>query len=140
MVDYSVEFERRYNRISQFKMELLDAVLAFKLLDTVGINVKGKQLVLIACPGLTFDNMKAALKRIFGDNTPQRDAGELQVSGDAADAAYYTQFAGRRESRSNQQCQTAVQGTNLLDRYGRRTTLCSLPKHISLGKGLLPQK
>lgn len=52
---------------------------------------------------------------------PQRGAGELQVSGDAADTAYYTKFGGRRESRSNQQRQTAVQGTNPLDRYGRRT-------------------
>lgn len=66
-----------------------------------------------------FDNMKAALKRIFGD-TPQGGAGALRVSGDA-DAAYYTKFTGRRESRSNLQHQAAVQGTNPLDRYGRRT-------------------
>ena len=121
MVDYIVEFERRYNRIRQFKMELLDAVLAFKLLDTAGLHIKDKQLALTACPSLTFDNMKAALKRIFGDTTPQGSAGALQVSGDATEAAYYTKFTGRRESRSNLQHQAAVQGTNPLDRYGRRT-------------------
>lgn len=83
----SPAFEHRYNRINQFKMELPDAVLAFKLLDTAGLNVKDKELALIACPSLMFDNMKAALKRISGDNMPQRGAGKLQVSGDAADAS-----------------------------------------------------
>lgn len=65
--------------------------------------------------------MKSALKRIFGDNLPQRGAGELRVSGDAADSAYYTRFTGKKESRSSLQNQTAVQGTNPIDRYGRRT-------------------
>ena len=72
MVDYIVEFERRYNRIRQFKMELPDAVLAFKLLDTLGL--KDKQLALTACASLTFDNMKSALKTIFGDIWPQGGA------------------------------------------------------------------
>ena len=47
-------------------MELQDAVLALKLLDTARLNVKDRQLVLTACPSLTFDNM-AALNRIFGN-------------------------------------------------------------------------
>lgn len=106
-------------------------MLAFKLLDTTGLNVKDKELALTACPSLTFDNMKAALKRISGDNMPQRGAGKLQVSGDAADAAYYTRFTSRRKSRSNSQNQTAVQSTNTLGRYGRRTrcTVCQSIYH-----------
>lgn len=43
------------------------------------------RLALAACPSLKSDNMEAALKRIFGNNMSQRGAGELQVSGDAAD-------------------------------------------------------
>lgn len=101
MVDYIVEFEQRYNRIHQFKMELLDVVLAFKLLDTAGLNVKDKQLALTACPSLLFDNMKAALKKTFGDVMPQRGGNGPRLSRDATDAAYYTKFTGRRESRSN---------------------------------------
>ena len=50
-----------------------------------------------------------------------RGTDALQVSRDATDAAYYTKFNGRRESRSNMQHQKAVQGTYPLDRYGRRT-------------------
>lgn len=89
--------------------------------NTAGLNVKDKQLALTACPSLTFNNMKAALKTIFGETTPQRGADALQVSGDTTDATYYTNFTSRRESRSNLQHQTAVQGANPLDRYGRRT-------------------
>ncbi len=116
MQDYIVEFERRYNRMRKFQMELPDAVLAFKLLDTAGLNVKDKQLALTACAALTFQNMKSALKRIFGDVSPQDGGGEpLRDS----DSAYYTHFTGKRESKLN--TQTPVQGTNPLDRYGRRS-------------------
>lgn len=69
MVDYIVEFERRYNRIVAFKMELPDTVLAFKLLDTAGLNIKDKQLALTACPKVSFADIISALKRIFGDVT-----------------------------------------------------------------------
>ena len=120
MADYIVEFERRYNRMGKFQMELPDAVLAFKLLDTARLNVKDRQLALTACPTLSFANMKSALKRIFGDSSPQRGAGELQVSGDG-DSAYYTRFTRKRESNVRSHMQTAVQGTNPLDRYGRRS-------------------
>ena len=43
--------------------------------------------------------------------------------------------SGRRESRSNLQHQTAVQGTNPLDRYGRRTrcTVCQSIYHWAKG-------
>ncbi|XP_034552315.1 uncharacterized protein LOC117821880 isoform X2 [Notolabrus celidotus] len=118
MADYIVEFERRYNRLSKFNMQLPDAVLAFKLLDTAGLSVKDKQLALTACADLSFDYMKSALKRIFGDNAPQEGASEQRMSGDA-DSAYYTRFTGKRESKQSQQ--GTVQGTNPLDRYGRRT-------------------
>jgi hypothetical protein len=96
MVDYIIEFEHRYNKLCKFKMELTDAVLAFKLLHTAGLNVKDKQLALTACPSVSFVDME--------------------------DAAYYTRYTGRRENRSNlQPLQTVFQGTNPLDKHGRRT-------------------
>ncbi len=61
MVEYIVEFKRRYNRLLKFKMKLQDAVLAFKLLDTAGLTVKDKQLALTACPSVSFTDMKSAL-------------------------------------------------------------------------------
>ena len=50
-------------------MELPDAVLAFKLLDTACVEVKDRELALTTCTDLTFALMKSALKRIFGGKT-----------------------------------------------------------------------
>lgn len=47
-VDYIVGLERRYNRLLKFKIELLDAVLDLKLLDTASLIVEEKQLALTA--------------------------------------------------------------------------------------------
>ena len=100
MVDYIIEFEHRYNKLCKFKMELTDAVLAFKLLHTAGLNVKDKQLALTACPSVSF----------------------VDVMRMSEDAAYLTRYTGRRENRSNlQPLQTVFQGTNPLDQDGRRT-------------------
>lgn len=124
-VNYIVEFECRYNRISQWKMELPDAVLAFKLIDTTGLNVKNNKLVLTACPSLTFDNMKAALKRI------EEGASELQVR-----CCWRCWFTGRRKSRSNPQNQTAVQGT---DTGGELDVQCA-KAHSTWSKDTLPDR
>jgi hypothetical protein len=121
MVDYIIEFEHRYNKLCKFKMELTDAVLAFKLLHTAGLNVKDKQLALTACPSVSFVDMKSALNFFLGNNVtpPQDGSSALRMS---EDAAYYTRYTGRRENRSNlQPLQTVFQGTNPLDKHGRRT-------------------
>lgn len=64
--DYIIIFEQGYSRMRKYKMELPDAVLAFKLLDTACLEVKDRQLALTACTDLDFASMKSALKRIFG--------------------------------------------------------------------------
>ncbi|KAK7907197.1 hypothetical protein WMY93_015809 [Mugilogobius chulae] len=99
MVDYIVEFERRYNRLQKFKMELPDAVLAFKLLDTAGLNIKDKQLALTACSSVSFANMKSALKRIFGDAASPREGNSAQQMNNDNECAYFTRYTG------NQPCQ-----------------------------------
>ncbi|CAL9692558.1 unnamed protein product [Knipowitschia caucasica] len=121
MVDYIVEFERCYNRLRKFKMEFPDAVLAFKLLDTAGLNIKDKQLALTACPTVTIVDMKSALKRIFGDVTSPREGSSEPQTADS-ECAYYTRYTGKRDGKSNyQQNQAMAQGTNPLDKLGRRT-------------------
>ena len=54
MVDYIIEFEHRYDKLRKFKMELPDAVLVFKLLDTAELNVKDKQLAPYSLPERLF--------------------------------------------------------------------------------------
>ncbi|XP_016523030.1 uncharacterized protein LOC107835207 [Poecilia formosa] len=121
MMDYIIEFERRYNKLHKFKVELPDAVLAFKLLDTAGLNVKHKQLALTACSTVSFDSMKSALKRIFGDNVYPPQEG---------DSAFFTKYTGKREWSSNsEQSPRTAAGTNPLDKYGRRTK-CAICQSI----------
>lgn len=69
MTDNIIDFEQRYSWMRKYKMELPDAVLAFKLVDTACLDTKDRQLALTACTDLTFASMKSALKRIFGGNT-----------------------------------------------------------------------
>lgn len=54
MTDYIIDFEQQYSRMRKYKMELPDAVLAFKLLDTACLEVKDRQLALTACTDLDF--------------------------------------------------------------------------------------
>ena len=49
MAEYIADFEQKYNKMRKFNMVLPDAVLAFKLLDTAGLDIKDKQLALAAC-------------------------------------------------------------------------------------------
>ena len=49
MNDYIIEFEQKYNRAKQYKMELPDTVLAFKLLENPMLNDSSKKMASTAC-------------------------------------------------------------------------------------------
>lgn len=52
MADYIIDFEQHYSRMRKYNMELPNAVLAFKLLDTACLDVMDRQLALTACADL----------------------------------------------------------------------------------------
>jgi len=120
--DYVFEFEHRYNKCRKHNMTLPDAVLAFKLLDNAGLNVKERQLALTATSDLTFASMKGSLRRIFGEGTGQNAGSEsIQVK---QESAYYTQSRRSTNEKYNSKSQsssTPVRGTNPLNKYGKRT-------------------
>lgn len=115
MTDYIIDLEQRYSRMRKYKMELPDAVLAFKLFDTACLDVKDRQLALTACADLTFASMKSALKRIFTGNMSALTVGINQ------ETAYITEQRRQRGKSwpQNEQQRTPLPGTNPLDRYGR---------------------
>ncbi len=117
MTDYIIDFEQRYSRMRKYKMELPDAVLAFKLLDTACLDVKDRQLALTACADLTFASVKSALKRIFTGNASDSTVGINQ------ETAYVTEQRRRRGKSwpQNDQQRTPLPGTSPLDRYGCRS-------------------
>lgn len=117
MADYIIDFEQRYSRMRKYKMELPDAVLAFKLLDTACLDVTDRQLALTACADLTFASMKSALKRIFGGKT------SVSSDGISRESVFVTEQR-RQKGRSWQQMtrpKTPQPGTNPLDKFGRRS-------------------
>lgn len=103
--------------MQKYKMELPDAVLAFKLLDTACLERKDRQLALTACADLTYASMKLALKRIFAGNVSASTVGISQ------ETAYITEQRGQRSRTGSQngKQRAPLPGTNPLDRYGRRS-------------------
>lgn len=131
MADYIIDFEQRYNRMKKYNMTLPDAVLAFKLLDTACLEEKSRQLALTACTDLTFASMKSALKRIFGGKTSGASGGS-----ETQDAAFFMeQRPSGKFRRNNGPLQSRQrqpqQGTNPLDKYGKRTkcVICQSTYH-----------
>ncbi|XP_039900576.1 uncharacterized protein LOC120741662 [Simochromis diagramma] len=132
MADYIIDFEQRYNRMKKYNMTLPDAVLAFKLLDTACLDEKSRQLALTACTDLTFASMKSALKRIFGGKVTGVFSG-IQLN---QEAVFLTEQKGPKYKRNNGTSSRSgqrqpLQGTNPLDKFGKRTrcAICQSTYH-----------
>ena len=125
--DYIVEFERQYNLMKAKDMALPEAVLAFKLLDKAGLDQRDKQLALTACATINFENMKSALKRIFGESASCSN--DLGVS--VKQEVYYSKNTYPRFKRFQKSEDSRQKGTNPMDRQGRRTkcAVCSSVFH-----------
>ena len=69
MSEYTIEFERRYNKTKNYGMELPEGVLAYRYLNGANISEAHKQLVRATLTELKYTNMKEQLKKIFSDPT-----------------------------------------------------------------------
>lgn len=96
MLDYIIDFEKRYNRMKKYNMTLPDAVLAFELLDTACLDEKKKNRQL--CTDLKFADMKSALKTIFKGKTSGMSKG-IQVN--LQDVAFFTEQRTARMRKTN---------------------------------------
>lgn len=70
MEKYILEFARRNAALGKYNVSIPKCILAFKLVDSAGLEVKDKQIVLTAVsfsdPDKMFDSMQQALKKFFG--------------------------------------------------------------------------
>ena len=64
LTDYINEFERLYNKIKVYKMELPTGVLAYRMLKSANISEEKQQLVRATLDALTYEDMKKKLKAI----------------------------------------------------------------------------
>ena len=65
MAEYISQFESFNNAMVKMGMKLPDAVLGCKLLYCAGLDFRERQLILAATKGAEYENMKAALRRIY---------------------------------------------------------------------------
>lgn len=110
--DYVIEFEKRYNRIKKFNMELPDAVLAYKLLDRANLTRDDQKMVLACTPSLEYARMKEALKRTLGKHNESRPVTFVKIK----------QEVQRTEhGRLQKKFKTWKGKLNPLDQKGKRT-------------------
>ncbi|CAF2215355.1 unnamed protein product [Rotaria magnacalcarata] len=67
--EYIIEFERLYNKVKKYSLDLPDGVLAYRLLKSANVSEQHQQLARATLIDLTYENMKQQLKKIFGGPT-----------------------------------------------------------------------
>ena len=72
------EFEHEYYSFTKQNMTLPDTVIAFMLLASCRLEDKQIQVVMSGVADVTYDNMKAALKRIFGGTISESNGGVIK--------------------------------------------------------------
>ena len=70
--EYLSEFDRRYHKLKECEVTLPDAVLACRLLKSCALSDVHFQLALSTTAVLTFENMRATLKKLFTDSSPTK--------------------------------------------------------------------
>ena len=63
--DYIIQFEQLYNKAKTHKMEILDGVLAYRLLNSANLSEQHKQLVRATVSEMKYSIMKEQLKKVF---------------------------------------------------------------------------
>ena len=82
ILGYINEFERRNNKIKSKKIELPDAVLAYRLLKSANVSEEKQTLARATISKLTFEDMKKQLKAIFdqqADSLNQQEYKDVPV-------------------------------------------------------------
>ena len=77
--EYVSEFEHRYFKFTQEGMTLPDSVIAFMLLASCSLPERETQTVMSAISEVDYTNMKATLKRVFGQQFSMQSTQESRV-------------------------------------------------------------
>ena len=71
--DCVIKFEQLYFKVKSFHMEILDGVLAYRLLNSVNLTNDQKQLVKTAVSKMDYQIMKDQLKKVFTSTSTNID-------------------------------------------------------------------
>ena len=79
IIHFINEFERLYNKIKKYEMELPTGALAYRLLKSVVISQDKHQLATATLPSLTYDWMKKQLKAIYDNISQENNLSSVKV-------------------------------------------------------------
>ena len=63
--DYIIQSKQLYKKTKSHKMEVLDGVLAYRLLNSINLSEQHKQLVRATVSDMKYSIMKERLKKVF---------------------------------------------------------------------------
>ena len=134
IADNIVDFDSLYTKIRKREMVLPEAALAFKLLDGAGLTENQRQLALTACSDLKYENMKAALKRVFGGALSDHGATEDKAIFMKQEVVYSASNGGfGNRPRTSQTRNQPSRNTHPLNRFGQpsRCRICQSIFHYA---------
>jgi len=104
--EYLSEFDRRYHKLKECEVTLPDAVLACRLLKSCALSDVHFQLALSTTAVLTFENMRATLKKLFTDSSPSKTEGASHAVVKVENDVFYGRSARgdyhqRREAKND---------------------------------------
>ena len=79
LIDFINEFERLYNNIKKYVMELPTGVLAYRLLKSAEISEDKQQLARATITSFSYDCMKRQLKTIYDDLSQESSSLPLKL-------------------------------------------------------------
>ena len=95
MENFLSEFDRRYHKLKECKVELPDAVVACRLIKSCNLSDIHFQLALSTTPQMTFEDMRTTLKKLFAEN------GQMLTVSQGNDAVSMKQGATSSNTDSN---------------------------------------
>ena len=119
MADFIVEFEAVSNRLKSCGITLPEELLGCKLLNSASLDTGQKQLVLSTVTSLKYDEVKRALRRIFGASTNEISTSLVKTE------AFFARGGGQWK-KTNQKAQPEK-------RTGPSVTVCRMWVSLSLG-------
>ena len=148
MTDFLGKFEYLYTKLGNFDVVLPEGVQAFFLLKAANISEENERLARATCAAVTYEGMKTALRKIFGDPaSSQGDSGAPSVKAEPVFASEHESALqtrswrgrwrgrGNRGSRNNYPSSNygASRGSNPFGRDGKimKCYICDSEKHLA---------
>ena len=90
--NYLTEFDIRYNRLKAHSIQLPDAVLAYRLLESANLEQSKSELVRATINNMSFTEMKAQLRKLEDSAVIVGDDGNFMIKNEPEDVSYNRSF------------------------------------------------